>query len=654
MTIKKDALAKGVRRLTSKGRKYIIIDLAMMYEEDPKLETVAKDFRMDPGEVYAALIFHKPNFGVRAAVFIEQTRRGLPGLRKAELDEFLRSELITIAFGFGKSASGVHTAVIDEPFLSWKFPRKGLLLVLPLQGEFSHVLEGSPEFLKREKRMVTAHKNFEQMRKRLDILKAVTESTAVHLNQLEELLKPFHESCAKIDVAQKLMALMGLEPKGGKSGLPEQQLQDRMKENKERLDKLARLTNKHMLYESPVPKIVEERKSVEVSAKQLELELELLVPLLKFYKDNLEFASEGLDRKISETLTEAYLQLIKTPVADKIMREHIAPLIDLICSMDPKLDMKGKISDRLFEQGLTTPATLPLTENAASVYTGMVLTAFPLTFGNVPGPFSFTVAVVAAAQGYIQKGLSDAASAKKLAGQLLRLTVIIGTFNQHRFDQIAAAVEANDFVKLRDFDWKKSFQSGPVLSYAVGIVYFLGLLKNIQEDDDLTLKRAADLLQPVLGAGLGVFQGLSHVGRLKQSLAPYQAGVQQGVTRLLSIAALVAASLHFLGELGADDTEGMIVAGLGGAGALLSLAGFLGFAGTVFGGSIVGVPVGAALQVLGAAIGIVTTILTAIRSATTPGVFLFIDGLLDELEARTARFGSSQFRVPNSKTHSTT
>src|SRR5690606_38318100 len=118
----------------------------------------------------------------------------------------------------------------------------------------------------------------------------------------------------------------------------------------------------------------------------------------------------------------------------------------------------------------------------------------------------------------------------------------------------------------------------------------------------------------------------------------YQAGVQQGVTRLLSIAALVAASLHFLGELGADDTEGMIVAGLGGAGALLSLAGFLGFAGAVFGGSVVGVPVGAALQVLGAAIGIVTTILTAIRSATTPGVFLFIDGLLDELEAPNSPF----------------
>lgn len=110
------------------------------------------------------------------------------------------------------------------------------------------------------------------------------------------------------------------------------------------------------------------------------------------------------------------------------------------------------------------------------------------------------------------------------------------------------------------------------------------------------------------------------------------------MTRLLAIAALVSASLQFLSELGAKDKEGMIITGLGGAGALLSLAGFLGFAGTVLGGSVVGIPIGVALQVLGATIGIVTTILTTIRSATTPGVFLFIDGVLDELDVPNSPF----------------
>ncbi len=60
MTIKNDSLAKGVRRFKSEDRMYIIIDLAAMYDDDPKLETVAKDFRMDPGAVHAALRYHKP------------------------------------------------------------------------------------------------------------------------------------------------------------------------------------------------------------------------------------------------------------------------------------------------------------------------------------------------------------------------------------------------------------------------------------------------------------------------------------------------------------------------------------------------------------------------------------------------------------------
>lgn len=34
------------------------------------------------------------------------------------------------------------------------------------------------------------------------------------------------------------------------------------------------------------------------------------------------------------------------------------------------------------------------------------------------------------------------------------------------------AIEADDFVKLRDFDWTKSFQAGPVLSSLVAIVFF--------------------------------------------------------------------------------------------------------------------------------------------------------------------------------------
>ncbi len=502
ITIKKDSLAKGVRRFKSEDRTYIIIDLAAMYDDDPKLETVAKDFRMDPGAVHAALMYHKPNFRARAVVFIDQTGEGLPNLPKPELDEFLRSELINLSFGFGESASGAQTVVTAEPFLKWTFPRDKLFLVLPLQGKFTEVLESSPEFLKREKRMNAAHKRFETLRERLDVLKTDTESTAQHLKQLEDMLKPFHESCAKLDVSQKLMSLMALEPKGGSGGLPQGELFQRMLQNKANLDELVKLATKHMLYESPVPKIVKERKAVFSSANNLELQLEILVPELKFYRENVEFASAGLDSLISETLKEACTQLLATPLADKIVKEHIAPLLDLICSMDPKLELKGRISDSLFEEGLTKQTTLPSTENAASVYTGLILTAFPQSFGNVPGPYSFTAAVVAAAQAHIQKGLSDPATARRAAGQLFRLTVLLGSFTQKRFDQIAEALETNNFDGIRKFDWKGSFQSGPVLSSIVAIMFFAGLLKNIKETEELTLKRAAELLQPVLGTGL--------------------------------------------------------------------------------------------------------------------------------------------------------
>jgi hypothetical protein len=306
-----------------------------------------------------------------------------------------------------------------------------------LSGTFTKLLESSPEFLKRETRMNTAHKRFEELRIRLDILKEDTKSTATHLKQLQDLLKPFAEPCAKLDVVQKVVALMGLEPKGGL--LPAETVQALARQDKANLDELLRLANKHMLYESPVPKIVDERKAVATSANQLETDLELLVPDLKFYKDNVEFAGAGLDRQISETMKETYTQLLETPLAAKIVREHIAPLIDLICSIQPNVALGGKISDADFEKGLVNATALPSNENAASVYVSMMLTLGPQTFGNVPGPFSFSVSVAAAAQAYIESVLTtkNPAAARQLGGKLLRLAVILGSFNQQRFDQLA-------------------------------------------------------------------------------------------------------------------------------------------------------------------------------------------------------------------------
>jgi hypothetical protein len=264
----------------------------------------------------------------------------------------------------------------------------------------------------------------------------------------------------------------------------------------------------------------------------------------------------------------------------------------------------------------------------------MVLTLGPQTLGNVPGPYSFSVSVAAAAQAYIESVLTtrNPAAAKQLGGKLLRLAVILGSFNQLRFDQMAAAIENNDFTQIRNLSWSKSFQAGPLISSIVSIVYFAALLKNVTSDDKLTLRRCADLLQPVLGAGLGVFQGMQQISRLSGSLLPYKAGMEIGVPRILAVAALVSGLLLISEEFGAGDPEGLVLAGIGTLGALLSLAGFLGFAGTVLDASVVGIPLGVLMQVAGALIGIVTTILSAIRSANTSGVFLLLQGILDELD----------------------
>lgn len=124
-----------------------------------------------------------------------------------------------------------------------------------------------------------AHQSFADLRKRLDILAVDIKGRVTHLEQLQTLLVPFHGPCAKLDVAQKLMALMGLEPKGGL--LPDPAVQKRMKQNKRRLDNPSAVANKHMLYESPVPKIAAERKAVLSSARQLLTDLEFLVSHLK-------------------------------------------------------------------------------------------------------------------------------------------------------------------------------------------------------------------------------------------------------------------------------------------------------------------------------------------------------------------------------------
>lgn len=629
MTIKKDALAKGIKRVKSEGRPYVVIDITVMYAEAPTITTLAKDFSLAKGAVLNALLMHPSNEDARLTVLGDQAPEVTPPA--TDTDHFVRVKLIQLAFKFGNSASARMSVPTRQPFEKWTIVPEQKFLTLPLSDTFASLLDKSPTFTAREKQFQLAQVVFEKLTKALVDLKRLTQSAGTSLQQLKKDLAPFVDPCQKLDIAQKLMALMGAEPKGGL--LPDVVTQGRIVQNKKNLDTLVALAHKHMLYETPVPKVVSSRSSLKISADQLEDALTRLVPDLKFYAANKDFAPPELHDDLQQVLTEAYVQLLATPLGDKIASQHILPAINVVCSFKPSFSLAGKISDPDFSQGLTDVPSIGSLDNAASVYGGMILSLGPQAVGNVPGPYSFMVSVAAAAQARIESVLQgNSIAAKKLGGKLLRFATIAGGFNGQRFDQVAAAIEANDFVKIRNLDWSKSFQSGPVISAFVSLFFLAALLKNVDGGGAVTVKRCADLLQPVLGAALGTFQALESISRLSVGLAPYKAGIQAGIPRLMAFAALVSGGASLFSEYFASDPAGFMLAGLGTTAALLSAAGFLAAAGTVLDGTIAGIPLGILLQVTGAVLGIITTIVSSIRDANAPGVFVVVSGVLDDLE----------------------
>jgi hypothetical protein len=648
MTIRRDALAKGIKRVTSDGSAFIVIDIVVMYADAPNVLTLAKDFRLPPEEILKALILHPSNEDARRTVFDNEAPD--PTVPSTDVDRFVRDQLVILAFENEIAPGRRVMRPKKRLFEKWQVVPNGNFLTLPLSSSFSSLLTNSAAFTAREKQFALAQVKFEEMKKALDFVVDTTNSTVTVLGQLNSELRPFFDPYNKLEIAQKLMALMCADPKGGL--LPDETTQLRMKQNKQRLDKLVGLVHKHLLAENPVPKVSAQRRNVKVSGDQLESALNALVPHLQFYVTNNEFAPPELHARVQLGLTNAYTQLLATPLAEKIVNSHIIPAIDMIRSVQPKFELKGKVRDFDFERGLIEQPTVPAASNAATVYAGLALALVPQSVGNLAGPYTFTVSIAAAAEAHIVSvlGGSNPVQAKVLAGRILRFAVIAGSFNGQRFDQVAAAIDANDLTKIRSIEWSKSFQAGPVISSLVSLFYLAALLRNVDSDGEITLKRCADLIQPILGTTLGAFQALKGIGRLSRGLAPYKLGIEVGIPRILAVAALVSSAASVSQEFFAQDATGLVIAGVGTAGALLSVAGFLCFSGGVLEASIIGIPEGIIMQVAGALIGIVATIASAIRDAGAPGTFVVIQGILSELETIDGPFANVAISRPELQT----
>jgi hypothetical protein len=624
---------KGAKITRENGVDFVVVRISEMFgDQAPTIEQLAAKVRLDTRVTLDALTNLSVNSQARESLFLDQL--GDPD-EDAPSPRQQRLRLQKAAITYADSASGRNRKVVSEPYKVWTvFPSGDTPIVLPLSSNFRRVLsETAKEAAEREHRAKVNAVDFAFLRADLIVIDITSNRLGAAIKKLDRELKPLKQEFVFIQAMRNLLAIMGDEPKGGL--LPDEGTQGEMVQLTKRVDRLVATARQEMLFDSPDPDIRAIRDEIKKHAEQLRKDLASAVKNLKVYAANSDVAPAQLHQRIPEVLQEAYTNLLNTPLASDVILQEIVPLIDILAAANvPKVSVDGLNPD--FEKGLNTVPSAGAADTPLKIL-GSMVAASTIAVGNLPGPPSLCVAIVAVAQSQLQLALRlNPARLREFSGKLTRVAFVTGGLSPERCNEVARAVSGGNLRALADMDWTKYLQTGPKMAGFLAILYFVTLCQVVSENDSDTWRKMANIFANFANFSLGVAQAMSNMSRLsnvKSVSALGMGNVGAVVGTIAAVAAIVVSARTVMQEMQNNDVNGAILAGVGGISGLLTVGGFA-YAALATGTEAAiatAAALGATLQLVGVVVGIALVAITLGIDLLTPGTKKVFEGLLEHV-----------------------
>lgn len=451
------------------------------------------------------------------------------------------------------------------------------------------------------------------------------------LTGYDRSIAPYTQSVGMISASRTLLDLMINYPEK-----PNQTISADVTGLRRKVAKLEELAQRDFI-DNPIPFIPRDyQESIATNANNLRrwLETDGLIEVVLVYRRFRYLVTSSQFDQLCDSISQAFALLMRSPEADYIEENWMPALMEII-DQDSRAQNLDEV--RRNHSGLDV-------DSHPSVCDALLfgLSVVPAAAGNMPGPASFSVALMnAISPKLIGEVMGDVAKAQSYGAMYVRFMVRRGNFNQDQIDELNLLIKGPKPSTHKEIgDWvQKNFQGNMKWGLIMTLVNAAMLFYTIKSSEDETITRWINLSTLSLGASTGasLTQVLLNIQRFKDCGFLTVTGNALGV--LAGAFACVASVVAAIDEYDTGDRTGVVINSLAALGAGLSVAGYLITMGVAT--SWAG-PVGALFMVLGVVLGVLTALWSLIRSALTTYTHMQFEAFINYLASRD---GIYQFHI---------
>lgn len=599
-----------VRIKKIRGKEYVVYS----HEGTVTIRKLAEFFCLDPESVLTALLMFRQNTKAIEALFMENR----PWSNQLESDSYPGNNyaklfLQKVAFDMVARGSNYSPTKIEMDFLGWKlYFDKPTPLILPLSRGFR-------EINRKAEKIRILKPVFFKLEKHLDQIEKITSVLMEDNQKFQNMIKGSLEDLKVIEMLTGLARILRKYPKEtltSEDAMEMDILANRLQSFKREAE-FAMITRP----QSPENKSVFEWREEEARKLLKLIEDRTFVTDIKSLMKNPEIAPRYLIGYAYRIVRRAFVALLSSPLEQEVIDRHVNPLIDALASID--FDLSGLVADdKDFEKGMTERPQIDVSSSQSVLVTMSAISGLLIqTLPESPGPSSLAVGVLECAVSIVmQKVTNEVAKAHVMSGRLYRVVVNLAGLNQEQRVAILEGIQLRNMEKFKGISWSNRFAS-PIWGGVLALLSFITLLKAIDSDDKLTIRRCADYIASGGGVALGismVFQKFDNlvVNGIVRGAAGKIIGVIAAVAGMISAYAS-AYEQYLLGDEG--DTWGMVLNIGAGTGNLISVVGFIMSAAAISSSTVAGVPIGIVLMIVGVIISVVAGIISFIRELSKVG-----------------------------------
>lgn len=595
------------------GRDHVVIDMTAVPRKERPSNTIpglAKTIKDTDKRVLNTILNHKGNAWLLPSLY-RQTRGDIkyPG------DTSARRYLARVANQEYRPGNGLKYAI---RYKKWALPiEAGKSIVLP---------EITPTFKCDvfHFRLRAQSAKLRDLRKRaqhfVETIRKTTKEVKDNITSYDKTMQPYLNDIAAITACRTLMDLMMQHPASSN-----QSYGPDMRNLHKEVKTFESTAIKNFITSPPKKTWPETHKSaMESSAKRLRkiFEDKELIKIIMTYRRYRYLITTTLFDQLCVALSEAIILLMRSPQTKYIKDNWMNRLLNLV-DKDSQLQNNAEAKIEVGDAPTACDALVT------------ALSVFPAAAGNMPGPASFSVAMMNSfSHQLVGKALANPTQAKNLASILVRFLVRRGGLNATHKTQLEQMLKKPPTEKTIGYWIKNRFQGSANWGLLLGIFNAGLLMYSISSSESKTVKDWITLGNVSLASSSAAsfVQALKAVERLRASglvtLTGEALGVMAGVFAVLSSVEAARA------ESATGDSRGAAINYAAAFGAGLSVAGYFIGAGLAADATVFGAPLGAVLMAIGVVIGVVAAIWGFIRSWTTTYTHMQFEAFINYLSDR--------------------